>query len=211
MGLALEVGALAFLLENDEEGASWIEADLKRLNECLAENKVEMHEEPRQLPELNWRTDLSGFPYSWTHYLRRIVAHTMRDPDWKATPLKEGEDPINDRYVLDATAEICGHFVCHSDCEGYYVPKEFYDVLFTDNGLAGGGIVGSSYRLIDELREAAPSLSIVLENGQLSDAQAELLSTVSEDDPLMIEKTVWLAFFEAARLSIEHKSLLVLQ
>ncbi|MBP6745148.1 hypothetical protein KA344_07925 [bacterium] len=211
MGLAVCVGALADLLENDPEGAEWIESDIKAINECLVKNGVDEHIEPRTLPELESRDQTGGFPYSWTHYLRRIVAHAMAEPGWKATPVAEGEDPTSDEAVIDATINISGHFICHSDSEGYYVPKDFEEVIFGDEKMTGGGIIGSSYRVMEEMQLAAKALGIDLVNGELSDEGAAAINDVDENDPFMIEKIVWLSFYEAARLSIKHNTMIVFQ
>lgn len=47
-------------------------------------------------------------------------------------PVADGEDPITDEAVIDATTNFSGHFICHSDAEGYYVPKNFEEVIFGD-------------------------------------------------------------------------------
>jgi hypothetical protein len=53
----------------------------------------------------------------------------------------------------------------------------------------------------------APALAINLEGEVLSDAEAnKIRSDVESESPLWIEKAVWLTLFEAARLSIEHKT-----
>ena len=53
----------------------------------------------------------------------------------------------------------------------------------------------------------APKLGIALDDGQLSDAEADKINKDSEsEEGLWIEKTVWISLFEAARLSIEHKT-----
>lgn len=211
MGLAVCVGALADLLANDPEGAEWIESDIKAINECLAKDGVDAHVEPRTLPQLESRDQTGSFPYSWTHYLRRIVAHAMADPSWNATPVAEDEDPTSDAAVLDATINLSGHFVCHSDSEGYYVPKDFQEVIFGDEKMTGGGIIGSSYRVMEEMQLAAKALGINLVNGELSDEGAAAINDVDENDPFMIEKIVWLSFYEAARLSIKHNTMIVFQ
>jgi hypothetical protein len=103
------------------------------------------------------------------------------------------------------------HLICHSDIEGYYVPIDFDEVLLDDDEeIAGGGLVGSSQRLLAELQAVAPALGIVLDGGRLPDEEAERISAdVHEEGELWIEKGVWLDLFEAARLSLQHGSAIV--
>ena len=211
MGLAVEVGALSFLLDNDNEGAEWLEKSLVELNECLIQHHLEPHNEPKRLPELGSRCELISFPYSWTHYLRRVVAYVMTEKNWQAVPLAEDEDPTLDDTLQSESHELRSHFICHSDAEGFYVPQKFTEILFGADTIAGDGIIGSSYQLLEEMIMVAPTLGISLSNGKLSDEQARKLNDTPEEDPLMIEKLVWLSFYEAARLSIENKTLIVFQ
>jgi hypothetical protein len=72
-------------------------------------------------------------------------------------------------------------------------------------------MIGSSQHLLRELIQVAPALNITLENGELSDAEALRINALGESDRgLYREYTVWIALFEAARLSIEHNTLIVL-
>ena len=71
MGLCVEVGHLASLLANDQEGADWFQANLARLNVFLASIDRPPHSEPKECELLSY--DMYG--YSGLHYLRRIAAH----------------------------------------------------------------------------------------------------------------------------------------
>ncbi len=95
------------------------------------------------------------------------------------------------------------HLICHSDCEGYYVPVDFPDPLYDDTDALVGGIVGSSQAAMRELVQVAPLLNIRLRNGALSNAQAKEIAD-EDGGPLYIERQVWLQLYEAFRLSIEH-------
>ncbi|MBI1374629.1 MAG: hypothetical protein GC159_18075 [Phycisphaera sp.] len=208
MGLAIEVGMLADLVVADEEGAEWLQEDLKNLNEVLAANGLPAHHEPMQLPRLSCRSAVLSFPYSFLHYLRRVYAHVAADPDWVATPLKQGDDPTADPAIDAESAMMSSHLLCHSDCEGFYVPVDFNEVLFDDR--LPGQMLGSSFRLRDELIQIAPKLGIDLTGGQLTDPEADRINRIAEaDGPFCIELMVWLALFEASRLSIEHQTLIV--
>ena len=74
MGLSITVGILADLLENDPEGAEFVRGDFDIINEILRQNGLPKHEEPTSLPMLRDRSGVTGFPYSFLHYLRRFYA-----------------------------------------------------------------------------------------------------------------------------------------
>lgn len=213
MGLAISVGALADLLENDTEGAEWLQEDLATVNKVLAAAGLPPHAEPRELPPLDSRASLRSFPYSFIHYLRRAYAHRLVSPDWVATPVADGIDPADDPAIQAALDESDSHLICHSDAEGFYVPVEFDEVLFSDSDdeELSGGMLGSSYRLRDELVRVAPALGIALTDGQLSDEEAERIDGLIDDDDegLYREYASWLLLYESARLSIAHKTAIV--
>ncbi len=205
MGLAITVGILADLAENDLETVEAVGADFDVINEVLRRNGLPDHHEPTSLPEFDDRTGINGFPYSFLHYLRRFHARRIAQPDQVPAPLAEGESPAHDP-VLEEVGSPRHHLLWHSDCEGYYVPIDFPEVLAGD-GIAGAGI-GSSVRLLDELKLVAAPLGIVLHDGKLSDADAASIAEEDEKNggPFWIERLVWLALFEAARLSIEQRA-----
>ena len=209
MGLAVEVGMLADQLENDEEGAEWIRESLAKVNAVLAENNLPTHNEPEQVPPFDDRSIIGSFPYSFLHYLRRAYAHWKQNPSALIKPCSDGEDPSDDPAIDEESCMFDSHLLCHSDCEGFYLPVQFSDVLIDekDQGRIEGGLLGSSYKLAEELTAMAPSLGIHLADGQLTDDAADAIrSNVESETELWIERGVWLTLFEAARLSIQHKS-----
>lgn len=208
MGLGICVGSLA---ECDEEELEFAGADFVSINIVLAEAGLPAHVEPRSLPSLEYRAQLDGFPYSFLHYLRRAYARRKADPTWIATPLADNQDPGQDEVLQAEYDYMNSHLLCHSDAEGYYVPVDFDEVLFAseDAGLPGG-MLGSSYRLMEELVLVAPALGIHLDNGQLSDAEVERIYVQTEKkDSCQRELETWMVLFEAARLSLEHKTAIV--
>lgn len=211
MGLSVQVGLLAGLMESDPEGAEWFREELARINRLLSENGLPLHMEPREMPQVQSRSALDGYPYSYLHHLRRAAARLLEDPDWPPAPVPEGEDPADDPAVAEELALMRSHLICHADDEGYYVPIEFEEVLLDDSEeIAGGGLVGSSQRLLAELREIAPALGIELQDGELADEEADRVAAEIHDEAeLWIEKAVWLDLFEAARLSVQHNSAIV--
>jgi hypothetical protein len=212
MGLAISVGALADLLENDTEGAEWLQEDLVVVNKVLAAAGLPPHAEPRELPPLDSRASLDSFPYSFIHHLRRAYAHRLVSSHWVATPVEDGIDPADDPAIQAALDELDSHLICHSDAEGFYVPVEFDEVLFSDSDDVelSGGMLGSSYRLRDELVLVAPALGIALTDGQLSDEEAERIEgLIDADEGLYREYASWLLLYESARLSIAHRTAIV--
>ena len=71
MGLGLEVGILADLRENDEEGYEYFRSQLDALNSCLQQANIPDHAEPEDCEV--WSGEMFG--YSGLHYLRRFAAH----------------------------------------------------------------------------------------------------------------------------------------
>ncbi|MFV0675330.1 hypothetical protein [Variovorax sp. tm] len=226
MGLAVCVGMLAELLEVDPESAEGFEEELAEVNRVLAAAGLPPHTEPRGPLELDSRASIDGFPYSFIHYLRRAYAHRVLSPDWMATPLAVDVDPTADPKIQALLDGCESHLLCHSDAEGFYVPVDFDEVLFDGDGgdeeeaegdadieePAGlpGGMLGSSQRLLEELVFVAPALGIRLDDGRLSDEEAERIDAlIDEDDGLYREYVSWLLLYESARLSIEHRTAIV--
>src|SRR5262245_50605428 len=149
MGLAVEVGMLAALMENDEEGAEWLRESLASVNEVLAEEGLPPHQEPETLPPLVNRASILSYPYSFLHHLRRFAAHAIQDPNWEPKPFPESDDAAKDPAIADEQAMLDNHLLCHSDCEGFYVPIDFPDPIFADEDrLPGAGMLGSSQGLM---------------------------------------------------------------
>ncbi|OEZ31272.1 hypothetical protein [Variovorax boronicumulans] len=212
MGLAICVGILADLIENDPESVEHFEADFAAANRKLAEAGLPAHVEPHSLPPLESRAPLDGLPYSFIHYLRRAYAHRVTTPGWIATPLPEDADPTEDETLEDVAGLFESHLLCHSDAEGFYLPVDFDEVIFAgeDETDLPGGMLGSSYRLLEELVLVAPALGIALSDGELSDEEAARLGdSMGEDEGLYREIESWLLLYESARLSIAHKTAIV--
>jgi hypothetical protein len=125
---------------------------------------------------------------------------------------EEGLTNEDENVIEDAGSMLSSHLLCHSDAEGFYVPVSFSEPLFDvdDIGIPGG-MLGSSYALLDELREVAPAIDIDLKDGELTDGEADRLYEVGCDDahPWTREYVVFLALWEAAKASIAHKTAIV--
>lgn len=207
MGLCVSVGMLADLKSCDPEAADYLLEEFQAINAALAEEGIPPHVEPETLPPLTSRSDGGGFSYSSLHNLRRVFARVVEDPKWVATPVADGEDPVEDEAVDRQSSLMYSHLLCHSDAEGFYLPVDFEEPIFGDEAISGGGMIGSSKKLMEELQLIAPSLGITLNDGALSDAEATRINKeVDAESTLWIELMVWITLFEAARLSLEHKT-----
>ena len=153
------------------------------------------------------RARCCSFPYSFIHYLRRFYAKTVSQPDWVPVAVAEGEDPASDPVVEDESMMFESHLLCHSDSEGFYLPVEFDEIVTDDNGRITGGLLCSSYKLLNKLIYIAPKLGIELLDSQLSDDEAERINQLAEsEEGFYRELCVWIALYEAASLSVEHKT-----
>jgi hypothetical protein len=172
VGLAIEVGMLADLLSNDQEGAGWFREDMEKLNSVLTMAGLAPHDEPKEGAVHS--TDMYG--YSGLHYLRRCAAH-LHYRGALPPPLIEGESPAEDeeleRYCADFVAENIevqpgsfaletsrpfDHLILHSDAEGFYVPQSFKPVLLA--GDHAYGWIGSSQTLRSECERLAEAFEL---------------------------------------------------
>ena len=117
-------------------------------------------------PELNDRDVLEGdmWGYGGLHTVRRLAVH-LAETGILPDPLEEARRAADDPLLNKAYAEFPGrpagpfdHLIHHSDCEGYYVPVDFGQVI-ADERLAGG-YLGSSVRLLAETRRIASALGL---------------------------------------------------
>ncbi|RAL21209.1 hypothetical protein DL240_13840 [Lujinxingia litoralis] len=216
MGLAIGVGALVRFEQKNPKAAEEMRRDLAYINTVLEREGLPTHQEPESFDELEdpWpptRASLNSFPYSWLHYLRRFAAHVIRDPRWIPYPVEPGEDPADDPVLRQLYRQLQSHLLCHSDSEGYYLPVDFDEIFFDPKHKIRGGALGSSYRLREELLLLTDPLEIeVDEEGNLDDDYAaELAAQRPTGAPFAIERLIWISLYEAARLSIEHKTAIV--
>src|SRR5262245_3004386 len=122
MGVVVSVGRLADLRVRDPEGAEMLANELQAVNRVLASNGLTLHTEPEFLPPIRDRVPLgSSMPYDWLIYLRRAVAYAMR-PEERFRPLRGRKEPEEDPVYQDVLFSCESHIICHSDCEGFYVP-----------------------------------------------------------------------------------------
>ena len=172
MGLALEVGMLADLTVNDEQGAEWFREDLRRLDGVLVSAGLAAHVEPAESAVHS----ASTYGYSGLHYLRRCAAHLQYD-NRLPPPLGPNEqamhDPLYARYgaefvnenegaapgtLAKPSSRLFDHLIMHSDAEGFYTPQDFDRVIIA--GDQAYGWVGSSHALRRECARVAAALEL---------------------------------------------------
>lgn len=209
MGLSVKVGLLSSLFKSNDKDTESLQYELGQVNKELKARGLPLHEEPTELDTLTSRSTCLGYPCAFLNVLQRFAANLAEDPGWVPLPLPEDEDPAYDNAVIEQSLLLKSHLLCHSPREGYYLPIDFDEVIFTDVPDISGGMLCSSYALMRELVAIGPALGILLDGGKLSDEQADLINEIDLDsNPFAIEKIVWLSLFEGARLSIEHKSVI---
>ena len=102
--------------------------------------------------------------YSGLHTLRRLTVHLAETgtlPGSLEEARMAADDPLLKKAYRGWPGEPAGpfdHLIRHSDCEGYYVPVDFGQVI-VDERLAGG-YLGSSVRLLAETRRIAAALDL---------------------------------------------------
>jgi len=200
MGLTASIGLLDSMRGNPDALASF-RTRFTAVNDVLRAAGLPEHEEPAELPPHVYRSELDSIGWDWLHCLRRLHALVLQGIE--PTPPPEDYPPRELDPVLDLELSVHqrSHLIVHSDAQGWYVPIDFRDVLYGD---VPGRILGSSPRLLAELRTLAAPLDIPLgPDGSLDDAAAARLNAVTDSDPWWREKFAWLHLFEAARLSVE--------
>lgn len=197
MGLNLCVGEL------DEDA-------LRELNDWLEGAGLPPHREPAEVEP--WSCDLPG--YGALHTLRRVAAHLQYEKRLPARPGDEdaASDPLLGRYYA-ARAEDgraiglrqraghnrrFDHLIFHSDCEGYYLPRNFETVLQSDDLV--GLELGSLVQLQKELQILRAELRIP-EGAR--DPESELSREFG------LERYVCVALLEGCRRALESGAALV--
>jgi hypothetical protein len=209
MGLTLGIGELVLASEEDDlEFLDECRARFALLSQVLMEHGLPAHAEPENFEFPPSQCSIVSFPYSRLRYLRRFAAHVLGSRGRVPPLLEEDNDPTTDPIVERLnTPEY--HLIYHSDCEGYYVPIDFPQVIVDER--VTGLMIGSTYRLLDELSRIAPFLEIKLDNGKLSDRDAQKLNTeiLKGSGEFVAEKLAWFALYDAARQSLLCKSAIV--
>ncbi len=149
------------------------------------------------------------------------------------------DDPVLDEVMMSGLARD-SHILSHAT-EGFYIPVEFSGPpLFDPEGKVRGGWIGSSRQLMDELLRLSPALGIDLRtkatrgrgmlkrglprhggNGRdgfdVSEATIQSINGWDQSNGRSsrhryeIERQVWFVLYEAARISLEHKSAIIMR
>jgi hypothetical protein len=106
--------------------------------------------------------------------------------------------------VEEIATSLTNHLICHSDRDGYYLPRDFDELIFDASRQVTGEFLGSSPRLLKQLVNLAPHLQIKLEDEQLTEVELERIKMLCYDseNPFATLQMVWLALFECARVSV---------
>ncbi|MGV9662911.1 hypothetical protein [Nocardia niigatensis] len=215
MSLVAEHDGLGFARERDNEPDNreyleYLDRQLHALNELLAIEGLPTLTRPSVCGTAQTRDRVTGIPYSFLDHLRSAYARAHVYPD---QPLKLVESEEDHRAADEAIEKLgytlASHLICHSDCEGYYLPIEFDEPLYEEDLDIDGGLVGSTPALLRELVYLAPYLGINLVDGVLSDAEitriyAEQGDYVDNPHPFYRERETWIHLFEVARVSIAN-------
>lgn len=214
MGLGVEVGIIADLVENGDESFEYYEDQFAAINEVLDELGLPQHTEPSRVDDI---VSFDMWSYSGLHYLRRFAAHI--DENGKPpTPGDENAavDPILQKYYAeDGSAPECrfAHLMDHSDTEGYYIPVDFpAPIHVPEDSEITGGIVGSSHRLLAECEELAKHLGLPADIDPESDAIWDAAENQGSGDgweKYGVESFTCLRLMHAARASIKNRSAIV--
>ena len=205
VGLNIVVGILAGA---EDDYADYVRAGFAVIRELLDRTGAGQWAEP----ELNERDVLEGdmWGYSGLHTLRRLAVH-LAETGTLPGPLGEArmatDDPLLKKAYATWPGEPAGpfdHLIHHSDCEGYYVPVDFGQVILNER--LAGGYLGSSVRLLAETRRIATAIGLPED----LDPDSEEVSAACDPDTQVtagwqryrIESYVCLRLIHAAKHSI---------
>ena len=149
MGLAVEVGILAYLIAQDPEGAAEVGRDFDGIADVLQAQGLGAFEEPTDCDV--WFADMLG--YSGLHALREVAGMVWKGAEIPRDTVLDGSqtefaDALAEEFLAHLTGKgqftLVGqafrkifkakepakmppfvHLVVHSDCDGFYVPVAF--------------------------------------------------------------------------------------
>ncbi len=215
MGLGVEVGIMADLLENDDESFEHYEEQFAAMNELLAERDLPQHNEPSQVDEV---VSYDMWGYSGLQYLRRFAAH-IADGGKVPSPGDEqaSVDPILQKYFQANEPIKCRfqHLLQHSDIDGYYLPIDFKEVIFLpEDSEITGGMLGSSIQLLEECKDLAKELKLPEDIDPDGDEIWEAAEKQSPDDEVFwkrygVESFTCVRLMNAARVSVETNAAII--
>lgn len=202
MSIDITIGDLGVALSQYPHNVSDLERWLAAINVVLAERGLPQHDENRT-HERPSRFSERTIPALCMRALRLSAARRFFGKAPRPAPDTFTDEDSDD--LRDVGSE--SHLVHHPDNAGFYVPVDF-EVPLEDERLVGG-VLGSSQALLRELREVAPAIGIVLEEGRLPLAVRDDLSEEMEH-AFHRERLAWHTLFECAEQSIAHRSVIML-
>lgn len=213
MGLSVEVNFLGYLInEEDTTAVNWFREELKMINRALEHSSLPFHIEPEEYLNLSYRTPITSFPYHFVQHFHRAVAYARNGVTKYYSVPDDANDLIRNEFMdIEVLEKMDSHLICHSDCEGYYVPIEFNEIIFDDNNFPiTGGMLCSSQKGLEELILTAPLIGIKLnDNCQPEDHEFVRLKDDDETSEFWRERIVWLTFYEAFKHSIQANTAVV--
>lgn len=169
MSVLLRVGWLDEMRQCDPEGYRDAKKSFAAINKALRKAGVLEYEEPDDTRGGDWRFRLS--PPDGLAYLQRFAAYCQDDEgqmEWPAPgDSKTMDNPLGDEVLEDVydLQEVMAfpHLVMHNPRWGYWVPVDFEEVIFPDERLGIGHLLGSSVRLKAECEKLAAVLRLPLD------------------------------------------------
>ncbi|RXG32294.1 hypothetical protein [Leeuwenhoekiella marinoflava] len=73
---------------------------------------------------------LDGILYGNIHYLRRFFAYNLVHDEWTPEVFDSEANPADDSILENESSSMYSHLLTHSDCEEFYIPQEFDDIIF---------------------------------------------------------------------------------
>ncbi|MFH9177222.1 hypothetical protein [Streptomyces albogriseolus] len=205
MGLNMVVGVLSAA---EDDYTEMVRADFVAIGELLEGAGARQWTEP-DLVEAE-ETEFEMWGYSGLHAVRRLAVH-LAAGGLLPEPLPEAHRATDDSLLNKVYETLPGdppgsfdHLIHHSDCEGYYVPVDFSHVIVDKK--APGGYLGSSVRLLVEIRRLAEVLGLPED----LDPHSEEVFEAADAEELAsegwqrygVESYVCLQLLQAAKLSI---------
>lgn len=240
MGLDIGVGWPAlWKRELEPDAFAEIGESFVALNEVLTGAGLPPHDEPLDLADEDvFEAQMYG--YEGLHRVRRLAAYweiKQRLPTRHERAREASQDPVleelyvaHDRHYRRPRpsgwlSKLVSrrfakprfqHLLWHSDCEGFYVPQRFKDVILDPadpqrDGL--GGMVGSSFELLRECQDLAKAIGLPADMDPEDEALWEAADSAEPDGRLWthfgVEAYCLARLIKACKLSIEHKAVVL--
>ena len=190
MSLTMTIGSLAECTAEQEDLEMSLE-ELKDINEALKRHGMLEHLEPTKFP------DETGY-WNFGIGYGAVEAFILKVKDL----LEKGR--------LKIRKECVAHLIEHSTCDGYWLPRDFHQLILEDKIH-----IGSAYRLKEICEAVAPLLNIPVPLAEIpfdytgeGEEILEFMSEQTEDsfcrDDSVEEKLICIVLYQASRISIKN-------